>query len=126
LAGPGVELLGRVDDETLRDLFRRCRALVFPGEEDFGIVPVEAQACGTPVVALGVGGALDSVVAGVTGVHFQGGVPELASALRAFDPDRFDPAVIRRHAEAFGPTAFRGALAALASRALASPSGARG
>ncbi|MEY2570330.1 MAG: hypothetical protein QOE63_680, partial [Acidimicrobiaceae bacterium] len=125
-AGPNVELLGRVDDETLRDLFRRCRALLFPGEEDFGIVPVEAHACGTPVIALGVGGALDSVVPGETGVHYLGGVPELAEAMRAFEPDQFDSAVIRRHAEAFSPAAFRAGFTALATRALEARPGARG
>ena len=94
----------------LLDLYRRCAALVFPGEEDFGIVPVEAQACGAPVVAWGVGGVLDSVVDGVTGrlVPPEGDpVDGLAHALRAFDPSAYDPAAIRRHAETFSWDSFR-------------------
>ena len=63
-AGPTVEILGRVDDDQMRDLYRGCRALLFPGEEDFGIMPVEAQACGAPVIARAVGGVLDTVVPG--------------------------------------------------------------
>src|SRR5207253_1979637 len=62
LAGPTVHLLGWQPDAVIRDHFRRCRALVFPGEEDFGIVPVEAQACGTPVLAFGRGGATETIV----------------------------------------------------------------
>jgi glycosyltransferase involved in cell wall biosynthesis len=57
-----VELLGWRDDETIRDHYRRCRALVFPGEEDYGIVPLEAMACGAPVIAYAAGGALETVV----------------------------------------------------------------
>ena len=92
---PGVEWLGRVEGEQLRSLYRRCRALVFPGEEDFGIVPVEAQACGAPVIAARVGGALDSVVDGVTGVFFDpagdgSDVATLAGALETFRPEAFD------------------------------------
>jgi glycosyltransferase involved in cell wall biosynthesis len=111
-AGPGIELVARADKDQLRDLYRRCRALVFPGEEDFGIVPVEAQACGAPVLAWGYGGVLDSVVDGVTGqlVRPQAGedrVAAMARAIGTFDPDRYDGAVIRRHAETFSPEAFR-------------------
>jgi glycosyltransferase involved in cell wall biosynthesis len=67
IAGPGVEFLGRVDDQALREAYRGARACVLPGEEDFGIAPVEALACGRPVVALGTGGACDSVEHGLTG-----------------------------------------------------------
>ena len=67
IAGPGVEFLGRVDDDTLRQLYRGTRALLLPGEEDFGIAPVEALACGRPVVALGLGGACETVEPGVSG-----------------------------------------------------------
>lgn len=121
LAGPGIELLGRVDDATLTSLYQRCRALVFPGEEDFGMVPVEAQAAGAPVIAYGVGGVLDSVIHGVTGVLYQVGAPgddehhvrALAAALEAFEPDRFDGAAISQHAQQFSPAAFRRRFAAL-------------
>ncbi|HEY7134577.1 MAG TPA: glycosyltransferase [Acidimicrobiia bacterium] len=120
---PGLELLGRVDDATLLDLYRRCRALVFPHEEDFGIVPVEAQACGTPVVALGYGGALDTVVDGVTGVLFHADRPggeagALAEVLRSFDDARFDPEVVRAHAMTFSSDAFRARFAAKVEEAL--------
>ena len=68
-ATPNIEFLGRVDDDTLRDLYANCRGYLFPGEEDFGIAPVEAQAVGKPVVAYAAGGALDTVIDGETGVH---------------------------------------------------------
>ncbi len=110
-AGPGVELLGKVDDATLLDLYRRCQALVFPGEEDFGIVPVETQVCGTPVLARAIGGVLDTVVDGVTGTLYRTSSPRdeveaLADVLRGFRADRFDPGPIREHAERFSPEAF--------------------
>ncbi len=122
-AGGDVRMLGRVSDETLRDLYRRCRALLMPGEEDFGIVPVEAQACGAPVIALGVGGALDSVVPGVTGVLYDEHAGEpvggaLAEALRRFQPSEYDPAAVRRHAEGFSPAHFRRRVAEAASALL--------
>lgn len=113
-AGPGTEFVGRVDDATLIDLMRRARGLVFPGEEDFGILPVEAMACGLPVVALGAGGALDSVVDGVTGVHvrpasaaYHDEADAFASALRDFDDLSFDHDKIRTHAEWFSEELFR-------------------
>jgi len=117
-AGPGIELLGSVSDEELRDLYRRCRALVFPGIEDFGLVPVEAQACGTPVIAYNAGGVLDSVIDGVTGTLYEGGAEGLAGAMSRFDPERFDHARIRRHAEQFGPELFRERFAKLVADAL--------
>jgi glycosyltransferase involved in cell wall biosynthesis len=116
-AGSRTELLGAVDDQTLRDLYRRCRALVFPGEEDFGIVPVEAQACGAPVIAPAVGGVLDSVVDGETGVLYAGdGVGPLAAVLRSFDADRYDPARARTHAERFATHCFRDGVSAAIRR----------
>jgi glycosyltransferase involved in cell wall biosynthesis len=125
IAGPGTEFVGKVSDEVLRDLYRRCRALVFPGEEDFGIVPVEAQACGAPVLALRAGGALDSVVDGVTGTLYrasrQAHVEVLATELRRFDPDRFDPAKIRHHAGGFSQEAFRRRFAAAVEHVLGAP-----
>lgn len=120
--GRSVEVLGRVSDAVLRDLYRRCRALVLPGEEDFGIVPVEAQACGAPVIALRAGGALDSVIEGVTGrLYLPNADPvgALADALRSFRPQDHDPAVIRRHAEGFAPERFRERFSAAADLLLA-------
>lgn len=111
VAAPGTEFLGRVDTATLRDLFRRCRALVFPGEEDFGIVPVEAQACGAPVVALGTGGAVDTVLPGVTGRLVDPALDPVAGFAAALDElDRTpapDPDVVRAHAETFSVPRFR-------------------
>jgi glycosyltransferase involved in cell wall biosynthesis len=110
LAGPRTEFVGRVDDDELRNLYRRCRALVFPGEEDFGIIPVEAEGCGTPVIAPAIGGVLDTVVDGTTGVLYPSGGDEaatLADALRTFDDRAFDPSVISAHAQQFAPECFR-------------------
>lgn len=111
LAGPGTEFVGRVSDSELRSLFRRAAAVLMPGVEDFGIVPVEAQACGTPVIATGAGGALDSVIPGRTGQLVPPGddglVDRWAGTLAGFDPARYDPAAIRRHAEGFSRAVFR-------------------
>jgi glycosyltransferase involved in cell wall biosynthesis len=102
-----AEFLGRVDDEILRDLYRRATLVLLPGEEDFGIVPVEAQACGRPVVALGRGGALETVVAGTTGLLVDEPSSALfADAIVAAASHRFDPTAIRRHAERFGRERF--------------------
>jgi glycosyltransferase involved in cell wall biosynthesis len=103
LAGPTVEFLGWQSDEVIRDHYRRCRALLFPGEEDFGIVPVEAQACGTPVIALGKGGAVETVTER-TGVFFAEQTPEaLIAAIESFERDagRFDVGEMRRQALKF-------------------------
>jgi glycosyltransferase involved in cell wall biosynthesis len=76
LAGPGVEFLGPVEDGELASLMSRCRAFLFAAEEDFGILPVEAQAAGRPVVAWGRGGATETVVHGETGILVEDGSPE--------------------------------------------------
>jgi glycosyltransferase involved in cell wall biosynthesis len=108
-----VEFTGRVSDEELARLYARCRALIFPSEEDFGLVPVEAQAAGRPVIAFGRGGARESVVeggaSGGTGICFERQTPEdLADAVRRFErvEGDFDPAAIRAHAERFGVERF--------------------
>ncbi len=115
LAGPTVRLLGWQPDEVIRDHLRRCRALLFPGEEDFGIVPVEANACGAPVLALGRGGATETIVppgAGrePTGLWFAEPTLDcLADALLAFEARRadFNPAAARRQALRFNAHRFR-------------------
>jgi glycosyltransferase involved in cell wall biosynthesis len=113
LAKPNVRFLGRVPDADLPDLMARCKAFIFPGNEDFGITPVEVQASGRPVIAFGAGGALDTVVDGVTGVHFaEQSVDSLAAALERFNTLKFDPAIIRRHAETFSTETFKQRLTA--------------
>jgi len=118
-APPNVRFLGRVSDDALAGLYARCRALVYPQDEDFGIVAVEAQACGRPVIALGRGGATDTVKplgegrpGAATGVFFRDQTPEaLAEAVLRFEAAEatgtFVPAEIRAHAESFGPARFR-------------------
>lgn len=121
VAGPGTRFVGRVSDDELRDLFRRCRALLMPGVEDFGIVPVEAQACGAPVIAIGAGGTLDTVVPGKTGELVAPGGDEVsawATVLDAFDPSRYVPESIRTHAEGFSRARFRTTMAEVVTRAL--------
>lgn len=113
MAGPTVEFVGRVNDEQMKELYARCRAFIFPGEEDFGITPLEAMASGRPVIAYRRGGALDTVVEGVTGAFFDEQTPEaLAEVMRAFDADAYDPAVLREHASRFDSAVFRGRLQA--------------
>jgi glycosyltransferase involved in cell wall biosynthesis len=103
-----VAFAGWIDDEDVRDLYRRSRAVVMPGVEDFGMVPVEAQACGRPVVVLAEGGALESVVDGVTGIHVRdGSVEAFADALNDVSTRTWDSAAIRAHAETFGKTRFQ-------------------
>jgi glycosyltransferase involved in cell wall biosynthesis len=114
-APTNVRFLGRVDDAALHDLYRRCRALVYPQEEDFGIIAVEAQAAGRPVIAFGRGGASETVrplgsTAEPTGVWFE--TPDadaLAGALERFEAEEahFDPTAIRRQAERFSRPRFR-------------------
>ncbi len=106
-APPNVRFTGWVDDAALRDLYRGCRALVFPGEEDFGITPLEAMACGRPVIAYRSGGALETVVDGVTGMFFDAPTAaSLAAVVREFESRRFEPDRIRAQAVRFDRTAF--------------------
>lgn len=112
-AGPNVTFLGRQPRERIRELMAGCRAFVFPGLEDFGITPVEAMSMGRPVVAYGDGGALDTVVPGVTGELFAAQTPaSLAATLAGFDPQRYDPAVCRQQAARFSTQSFRANLLA--------------
>lgn len=117
IAGPKVELRGYVPDEELRNLLQRARAFLFAAEEDFGILPVEAQACGTPVICYGRGGVVDTVVAGVTGIYFDSQTPAaIREAVQRFEDTSFDRTAIRANAERFSVSAFRaGFLAAVPS-----------
>ncbi|MFI6169341.1 glycosyltransferase [Nocardia sp. NPDC051052] len=123
LAGPETTFLGATSHDVLQDTYRRCRALLMPGVEDFGIVPVEAMACGTPVLAIDQGGALDTVEPGSTGEHIPHGADEavvdrLAEAMLDFDPAAYNPATIRAHAETFSSAAFRAQMAATVAQFL--------
>lgn len=118
MAKPYVRFLGRVSDQEAKDLLARCKAFVFPGEEDFGITPLEANACGKPVIAFARGGALETVIEGKTGEFFREPTARaLAQTLCAFDEKKFDPAVIRTHAEQFSVQVFKQKLSALVSGA---------
>jgi glycosyltransferase involved in cell wall biosynthesis len=102
-----VTFLGSLSNEGIRDLYRRCAAVLLPGEEDFGIVPVEAQACGRPVVALARGGALETVVDGVTGVLVgESSAEAFAAGIARAARTRFDSAAIRQHAVRFDVSVF--------------------
>ena len=108
MAGPTVQFMGRVPGDVLGKLLAHSRAFIFPGHEDFGIAPVEAQAAGRPVIAYAAGGALDTVVDGETGLFFHEQTPEaLVNAMRRLDSLDFDPAAIRRQAERFSVSRFK-------------------
>ncbi|HET91386.1 MAG TPA: glycosyltransferase family 4 protein [Chloroflexi bacterium] len=114
MAGPNVTFLGYVPDADLPHLLAHCKAFIFPGREDFGIAPLEAQAAGRPVIAFGAGGALDTVVEGETGVFFHEPTPAaLIEAVRAFDPDGIDPLACRANAERFTASVFKEQLSQL-------------
>ena len=105
--GTTTSVLGYVSDPQLNDLFGNARAAIVPGEEDFGLVPLEAAAAGRPTIAYRRGGALETIVEGETGAFFdQPNVESLAEVLRSFDPSRFDPQRLRSHAEKFAPPQF--------------------
>lgn len=124
IAGPNVEFLGHVSEERRRDLFARCRAFIFPGEEDFGITPLEAMATGRPVIAYAGGGALDTIIAGVTGRFFHEQTPAaLAFAVALARGDAYDPLAIRRHAEGFGRQVFLSRVRAFIDDTVMRPTG---
>jgi glycosyltransferase involved in cell wall biosynthesis len=113
-----AEFLGKVSEAQRDELLGGARALLFPGEEDFGIVPVETQAVGTPVIAYGVGGAAESVLDGSTGVLFgEQSVTALAEAIERFEGLELDEQRVRENARGFGEARFRAELAAVIDRA---------
>ena len=108
MAGPNIHFKGRLPDQEVTRYFEGCRAFIFPGEEDFGITPLEANACGKPVIAYASGGALDSIREGLNGVFFHAQtVPALKEAVRSSREMDWDPKAIRVHAEGFGPKVFQ-------------------
>ncbi|WP_264535686.1 glycosyltransferase [Flavobacterium sp. N1736] len=107
IAKSNIEFVGFVNYEKLRKLMQKAKAFVFAAEEDFGIIPVEAQACGTPVIAFAKGGALETVVENQTGVFFEEqSIQKLKNAIRAFEKIEFDPKKIREHAIRFSKQRF--------------------
>ncbi len=106
MAGREVEFAGAVSDETVREHYRSASMLLMPGEEDFGIVPVEAQACGTPVVALGRGGATETVIDGQTGVLTGEGPEAMADGIRRTLATQWSVAACRQQAERFSAERF--------------------
>lgn len=108
MAGHTVKLLGWISDEELRRQYRGCRALLHPAEEDFGIAPVEAMACGRPVIGLARGGCAETIQEGRTGILLSEPTAEaLTKAVRRLEGIRWDPERIRRHAEKFSRAAFQ-------------------
>ncbi len=126
LADHHITFLGWRPNEEIRALYRSAIATILPGEEDFGIVPVESQACGRPVVALGRGGVLDTVVDGETGVLFpEDTEASLAEALRRAAGHSWDSARIRRHAERFSRDRFARDIMTIVDEVMAAPAGQR-
>jgi glycosyltransferase involved in cell wall biosynthesis len=125
-AGGQVTFLGHLTDAEIREEYRTARAVLLPGEEDFGIVPVEAQACGTPVVALGRGGALETVVDGETGVLFaEPTVDHLAAALERVSTAVFAVDLVRQHAEGFSRDRHVAAMRQAIDEVVSAPAGTR-
>lgn len=105
--GTTTEMLGYVSDAEMNRLIGGARAAILPGEEDLGLVPIEAAAAGRPTIAFRGGGARETVIEGTTGVFFDEQAPEaLAAVLRSFDSRAFDPQRLRMHAEQFAPERF--------------------
>lgn len=122
IAGPNITLVGRQTDDALRELYARCRALIFPGEEDFGIVPVEAMAAGRPVIAFGKGGVCDSVRDGIGGILYPDQTVEgLIAAVTRFEQQesRFTQQSVAAEAARFSATRFRQEFRDLAEAKLA-------
>ncbi len=107
IAGPTIEFVGRQSDTSVNEYAARCRALLFTGEEDFGMAPLEVNATGRPVIAYRAGGALETVVEGVSGTFFNHAhVDSLANAIRRFEKERWNPLLIRAHASSFDRAIF--------------------
>ena len=118
MAGDTVEFLGYVSDEDLPQLMAKAKAFIFPGLEDFGITPVQAEAAGRPVIAYKGGGALDTVIEGVTGEYFtEQTVDSLAAVMQSFDAAKYDPVTIRNHALKFDSAIFKQQISAFVEQA---------
>lgn len=107
IAGPTIEFLGRISDEEVEKYMKNCKAFIFPGLEDFGITPLEVNACGRPVVAFKAGGALDTIKEGINGAFFSHQtVNSLEEVIDNFDSYKWDSELIKRHAEKFSEERF--------------------
>ncbi len=116
-AGPTVSFLGLLSDAAVEHHAARCRALIFPGEEDFGMAPLEVAAAGRPTIAYRAGGAVETIIDGVTGIFFDRQEPEdLATAIARFERIEWSPASLRRHAENFGIDVFQARLRAFLAK----------
>jgi len=108
MAGPSISFLGYLSDKKVEHYASRCRALLFPGEEDFGMAPLEIAAAGRPTIAFRAGGAVETIVEGVTGAFFDHPDPdELAQTITEFEKKTWDPVTIRKHAEEYRIEVFR-------------------
>lgn len=120
IAGPTITMRGWLPDTEVSEYYAGARGFVLPGEEDFGITPLEANASGIPVIAFGAGGALDTVIDGITGVHFADATGEsLAEAVVRSESLAWNPTALRAHAESFGEQAFKTRMRNAIERALA-------
>lgn len=129
LAGPTIEMRGRLHDEEVSRYYATARGFILPGEEDFGITPLEANASGCPAIAYRAGGALDTVINGETGIHFEHATAaSLAEAVRRSETIAWNPRALRTHAERFGEEAFKTRMLEAIDRTLAThgPARARG
>lgn len=116
-AAPNVRILGYQPFASLKEHMQRAKAFVFAAEEDFGIIPVEAQACGTPVIAYGKGGALETVQEGVSGVFFREQTPQaIIEAVERFEQQTWNPGAVRQTVERFGAGRFRQQFRSLVER----------
>ncbi len=116
-SGTTTTMLGYVSDREVNELLGAARAAILPGEEDFGLVPLEAAACGRPTIAWRGGGALETIVEGQTGEFFdEPDCESLAAVLRSFDERRYDPMRLREHAQGFAPSLFIERLRAIVER----------
>ncbi len=107
IAGPTVTFLGRASDEQVEYYAARCRALLFPGEEDFGMAPVEVAAAGRPTIAFRAGGAIETIVENTTGLFFNDQTAEsLGDAIEAFERRQWSPGLLRKHAKSFSVSVF--------------------
>jgi glycosyltransferase involved in cell wall biosynthesis len=108
MAKGNIEFLGQLTDQELLGYYQNCRALIFPQDEDFGLVPLEVQACGKPVIALKAGGALETVIDGKTGIFFESpNVTSLIKAVKKFKINNYNPEDCRQNAEKFSKVIFK-------------------